>query len=214
MACKQADVMLVKFHHTFALWDDIADVLVILFQAALLVGNIGVTVEDIGTALSVFRELDPFRILEFRAVICKDDRERLLKEAVTEAVGQGIESLQDRFLVTPLHQDDDHEAAAPEEESEQTLAGSTGALHGIHLDNVKVRMSVHEAFEVLISPLVSVDLLIVLLPLFLWPFLPFPVPYTAWEIDVPCLEDALVKVVVEGPPADRDLILMDSEDMG
>jgi len=75
-------------------------------------------------------------------------------------------------------------------------------------------MCLHEAFKVLIGALVPVDLLKVLLPLFPGLFLPFLVPYTAGQIDVSGLEDPLVQVVVQGPSADRDLVLMNSEDVG
>ena len=44
----------------------------------------------------------------------------------------------------------------------------------------------------------------------------FPALFVAnspWEIDVPGLENTLVKIVIERPPADRDLVRMYSEDM-
>ena len=137
--------------------DDIVDVRMVLFKTALLVGYIRVAVEDIGTALSVFRELDPFRILEFRTVVCKDNGERILEETISKAVGQGIEGFQDRLLVASLHQDNDHETVASEEEREQALTGSAAAFHGIHLNDIEIWMRLHEAFKVLIGALVPVE---------------------------------------------------------
>ena len=123
MAGQEADVMLVILQHTFAFWDDIADVLVILFQAALLVGNIGVTEKDISTAFTISGEFDSIRILELGTVVSKNDRESLSEETVTEAGIQSVEGFQDTFLVTPLQEDEDHEAGSAEEEREQALAG-------------------------------------------------------------------------------------------
>ena len=45
-------------------------------------------------------------------------------------------------------------------------------------------------------------------------FFPLFVTDSARQIDVACLEDPLIQIVIKGPSADRDLIGVDSEDMG
>ena len=214
MAGKQTDVVLGELLHAPAFRDDVADVLMVLFETSLLVGNIGVTEKDISTAFTISGEFDSIRILELGTVVSKNDRESLSEETVTEAGIQSVEGFQDTFLVTPLQEDEDHEAGSAEEEREQALAGFAASFHGVHLDDLQVWMIFHEALKILIGPLVSIGLLIVELPLFLRMFLPFLIPHSSWKIDVPCLENTLVKVVIKRPAADRDLVFMDCKDVG
>ena len=82
----------------------------------LLVRNIRITVEDIGAAFSILCFLDIPRILEFRAVVGKYDREIPAEQAKPKREGQGINSVNDLSLGTAFEKDHDHEGTAPKEE--------------------------------------------------------------------------------------------------
>ena len=74
MAGQQVDILLGVFVHASALWNDIAYVLMVLFQSGFLVGNIRVTVKDIGAVFSIRSLFYIIRILKFGTIVCQDDR--------------------------------------------------------------------------------------------------------------------------------------------
>jgi cytochrome c oxidase subunit IV len=66
MAGEEADVMLVILVHAATLWDDVADVFMVLLQPALLVRSIGVAVEacyvlKTRSLVQFLFYIDPFR---------------------------------------------------------------------------------------------------------------------------------------------------------
>ena len=85
-------------------------------------------------------------------------------------------------------------------------------FYGVHFDNIEIRKSFCILLEVDVRSLIAIHRQEVLLTRGGTGFSLF-VANPAWEIDIPCCEDALVEVVVERPSTDRYLITMDSKDV-
>lgn len=102
--------------------------------------------------------------------------------------------------------------ATSKQKSEQALSTSLTTFNGIHLDNIEIRMMLHEELKVLVCTLVAVYLFYVFYSWFR-ALLSLFIANSSGQINVPCLEDALVEVVVKSASAYRYLIGMHSKYM-
>ena len=151
-------------------------------------------------------------ILELRAIITKDHGKVFPEQTDPQSIHKKIECFDDFPLGASTQQDNDHKRTAAKQESQEAFTGSAASLNCIHFNDIRKRMLFKVVLKVLIGTLITVDRFDgALLRSSRFPAL--FVANSPWEIDVPGLENTLVKIVIERPPADRDLVRMYSEDM-
>ena len=203
MAGQQTDVLLCILLHASSLWNHIADILVILLQTSLLVGNIWITIEDLGTRSTGFTVLYCPWVLEFRTVVCKDNGEILLESTDSKCFTDAVYRRDYALLCTVRKKNENHKTAASEEKSKQALAGGTAAFYRVHLYNIQIRKCRGIGLKINIGSLVAVSLRDVPGSRF-GPFLALFVTDTAREVDVPCSKDSPVQIVIKRSLAYRD----------
>ncbi len=210
MAGHEVYVFLRVSVHAASLGNDVPNVLVILFKACLLVGNVRVTVKHVRPAFAVCRAFDAPGILEFRPVVRENHGEMLLKETRAKNPVKGINGFRHTLLSTFRQEDDQHETAAPEQQRQEALAAGATAFDGVHFNHVKVGVVLHKELKVLVGALVAIDL-IDAFDFWLDAFFPFFVADPSWKVDVAGLKNAAVKVIVQGSPAHGDFVRMDGK---
>ena len=95
----------------------------------------------------------------------------------------------------------------------ETFSFITPAFDGIHFDNVKVRMCLHEAFKINIGTFVTIHLLKILTLSWLRFFLAFLVTNATGQINVTSLKYTLIQIIVKGSSTNRNLIGMYCKDV-
>ncbi len=165
-----------------------------LFDSPLLAGTHRVAVVDGGTQKAVPVGLKGLRIPEFSAPVRKDGVEQGDKVKVTKVFLKMVKDSPDRALRTPLEKEGKEELRVREAEGKDTFGRSNRRQDGIHLNELGGRKA--ECPEILISTpdkhrtvrngllfegrLSGLEL------------------HLALQVDVPCSEDALVDIVVQG----------------
>ena len=212
MTGHEVDVVLRILMHTSSLRDYIAYVFVVFLYASLLIGYIRITVEYLGTLSAGLILFDIPGILEFGAVVSQDDREILFEHPDPYRVTEIVYGIDHTSLRAVREQYDDHKTATSKQQSQQAFAGGTASFDGVHFNYAQIRKGLGIFLKVNVCALVAVCLLNIPYARFRAFFSLF-VPDSARQIDVTCLEDTLVQIVVQRPSAYGDLISMYCKDM-
>lgn len=130
----------------------------VLFNVRLLPRRLRITEEHSGSSAAVRSVFDAERILEFNAVIGKNDLEQTAEDFSAELVIQDVKYSQNTFLSTVRHEEDEHEVGLSEDESQKDFTASSGAFDGVHLyylfvgmiGSVLLEIFVRSAFTVLV----------------------------------------------------------------
>ena len=95
-------------------------------------------------------------IFELNSIVCKDHREKTLKQRSSKQSCQGIEYIYHTLLCTIRHKEYEHEAAFAEDHGQKYFAFTPSTFDSVHLNYRKLRMCFDEAFKILISTTHSV----------------------------------------------------------
>lgn len=184
----------------------------IFLQTSLLIGYVRITVKNFCPPCAGLILFDIPWILKFRTVVSKYDGEVLFKRSYSYGIAELVDGIDHTFLCTVRKQYEDHERAASEEQGKQTFAFIPAAFNSIHFNDFKLRKSLCIFFKVDVGSFVAVHLLDVPGSGFCTLFA-LLITNPPRQVNVPCGENSLIEIIIEGPPADRDLIAMNGKDV-
>ncbi len=182
-----------KVVHAPSFRNDVTDKLMVLFDPALLVRDVRITVEDKGPAPALIIFFNGPGILELRPVVGEYDQERLHENTPSKLFIQEVKNVFNSLLCAGWKEEHKHETAPAEEERKQAFTGFAGAFDGVHFDDLIFRVSRRELLEFLESASAPV---VVHNGIFFTALFPEFKTYPSWKVDVADVEQPLVKVVV------------------
>lgn len=149
MAHHQGDLLLGQAVKGSALGQHIPDVLMVLFQPALLLRPAGLAVEQCGPAAAVPAVFEPLRVRELRAVVCQDHREHGPERLFAQRLFQPVQGLHGMSHLLAVQQIGQHQLLLPPEEGLEHFP-TLAPLHGIHLHHPLDRIRLQPFLEVLV----------------------------------------------------------------
>lgn len=116
----------------------------VLLKLALLVGFIRVTIEDIGTEPAIWSFFYGPGVLELAAVVSQDHLEILFEGVERNLLRKFIDGIYNAFLGASLKEQAEHEVGIAEKQCQDAFALSVASHYGIHLNDLIIRMVLHE----------------------------------------------------------------------
>ena len=167
----------------------------VLFDPALLVRDVRITVEDKSPAPALIIFFNGPGILEFRTVVGEYDPESLHEKTSSKLFIQEVKNVFNSLLCAGWKKEHKHETAPAEEERKQAFTGFAGAIDfdGVHFDDLIFRVSRRELLEFLESASAPV---VVHNGIFLSALFPELITHPSGKVDVADVKKPLVKVVV------------------
>lgn len=193
MAHDQPCIILGKVVHAPSFRNDVTDELMVLFDPALLVRDVRITVEDKSPAPAFIILFNGPWILELRSVVGEYDPESLHENTPSKLFIQEVKNVFNSLLCAGWKKKHKHETTPTEEERKQAFTGFAGAFDGVHFDDLIFRVSRRELLEFLESTSAPV---VVHNGIFFPALFPELITYPSWKVDVTDVEEPLVKVVV------------------
>ena len=193
MAHDQPCIILCKVVHAPSFRDDVTNELMVLFNTALLVGDIRITVENKTPAPAFIIFFNGPGIFELGPVVGEYDPESLHENTTSELFIEVVKYVFNSFLSAGWKKEHKHETAPAEEKRKQAFTGFAGAFDGIHFDDLIFRVSRRELLEFLESASAPV---VVHNGIFFPALFPELITHPSGKVDVADVKKPLVKVVV------------------